>query len=65
MQIMSAPAVVGLSVGASLVVTFSKKHRDKTASKKLLVFLAGFFTTLFALLAFNFAIYYLYYIRQA
>jgi hypothetical protein len=58
MNMMSLPAILGISVGAALVISFSKKNREKSAGKRLLMFIGGFAVTLAALLALNFGIYY-------
>ncbi|MGO4451087.1 hypothetical protein AB4Y96_19400 [Phyllobacterium sp. TAF24] len=58
MNMMSLPAILGISAGAAIVTTFSKKNREKTAAKRALLFVGGFAATLVVLLALNFGIYY-------
>ncbi|MGN8024310.1 hypothetical protein ACTJJ7_26730 [Phyllobacterium sp. 22229] len=58
MNLMSVPAVAGISIGAAIAVTFNKKNRQKTAGGKAIIFIGSFLVTLAALLALNFGIYY-------
>lgn len=58
MNMMSLPAILGISIGAAIAISFSKKNREKTTGKRLLIFVGGFAITLVALLALNFGIYY-------
>lgn len=59
MQLMNPANIVGIAIGASLFIPFSKKHREKTRRQKLGLFLVGFFSVLIGLLILNFGIYYM------
>lgn len=58
MQIMSLPAIVGLSLGAAIAMTLSKRNRESSKGRKTWLFVCGFTGTLVALLLLNFGIYY-------
>jgi len=58
MQIMSVPAVVGISFGVAIAVTFAKKNRERSKGQKAWLFLRGFLAALAALLLVNFGIFY-------
>lgn len=57
MQLMSMPAVAGISLGVAIATIFSRKHRGKPAGERALVSLGSFLATLLALLVLNFAIF--------
>lgn len=58
MQLMSMPAVAGISLGVAIATIFSAKHRRKPAGEKTLTFLGSFLATVFGLFALNFGIFY-------
>lgn len=58
MNMMSLPAIVGISFGVAIVMTFSKKSREQSGLKRLLNFVMGFVAMLAVLIAVNFGIYY-------
>lgn len=58
MQLMSMPAVAGISLGVAIASIFSGKHRGKPAGEKTLTFLGSFLATLFGLFVLNFGVFY-------
>ncbi|NRP20303.1 hypothetical protein LPJGGPFB_03562 [Ensifer adhaerens] len=57
MQLMSMPAVAGISLGVAIATVFSRKHRGKPGGERTLAALGSFLATLLALLALNFGIF--------
>ncbi len=58
MQLMSMPAVAGISLGVAIATVFSGKHRAKPAGEKTLTFLGSFLATVFGLFVLNFGVFY-------
>ncbi|WP_430262179.1 hypothetical protein [Neorhizobium sp. DAR64862/K0K3] len=57
-DMMSLPAIIGISAGAAGVVAFSRKKQPQSLLKKIGVFFLAFIGTLVVMLAVNFAIFY-------
>ncbi|MBP1871543.1 hypothetical protein J2Z19_001255 [Ensifer adhaerens] len=57
MQLMSMPAVAGISLGVAIATIFSRKHRGKPGGERTLAALGSFLATLLGLLALNFGIF--------
>lgn len=58
MQLMSMPAVAGISLGVAIATLFSARHRSRPFGEKTLTFLGSFLATLFGLFVLNFGVYY-------
>ncbi|MEB2846033.1 hypothetical protein GAO09_19250 [Rhizobiales bacterium RZME27] len=54
---MSLPAIVGISLGASAFAAFTGKNRHKPFGRRMLYFVGGFIATIALLIAVNFGLY--------
>ncbi|MDP9839688.1 hypothetical protein J2T09_004464 [Neorhizobium huautlense] len=54
---MSLPAIIGISLGASAFAAFTGKNRHKPLGRRMLYFFGGFIGTIILLIAVNFGLY--------